>query len=146
MKASQATKMLELGLSRLGEQYDLGADVPLDDKDWHGPWDCAEFTSWLVYQVMGEKIGCVDNDAPVGKLEPYSMAWYRDAQASSSKITIEDAKETKGAFLVRREVNGKRGHVAMSDGEGRTIEAMGAATGVARGNIAGRVWHVAFIP
>lgn len=138
-------KMIELAESRIGEVFDLGADVPLNDPNWHGPWDCAEFTSWIVYQVLGLTFGCADNGASIGKLEPYSMSWYRDAMTSPNKISISTAKTTKGAFLVRKEEHGKRGHVAMSDGAGGTIEAHSADRGVMKGSIDGRKWHVAVI-
>ena len=36
---------------------------------------------------------------------------------------------------------GKMGHIAISDGEGGTVEAAGTNLGVRRGKIEGRLWH-----
>ena len=35
----------------LDEPYKYGANVPFEDPNYKGPWDCAEFCSWVVYQV-----------------------------------------------------------------------------------------------
>lgn len=142
--ASLGDMFLDLAATRLGEEYDLGANVPLDDEGWHGPWDCAEFASWVVYQVSGRVFGCVDNNVPISQLEPYSGAWYDDARASANQLSIARASETPGAILIRKARPGKIGHVALSDGSGGTIEAAGAALGVCRRDISGRVWDAAF--
>ena len=119
-----------------------GADIPLDSKKYAGPWDCAEFASWLVYQISGQVIGCTNNKSPIKKVEPYSGAWARDAEASNTKITPTQAIQTRGAILVHKPNNDKPGHVSISRGDGTTIEAMDTAHGVAVGKIAGRKWNV----
>lgn len=131
-------------LKHIGETYILGADVPFDDPNYKGPWDCAEFASWVVYKVSGIIIGCVDNEASIKKLEPYSGGWYKDASTSTSKISIAAAKSVRGCVVVRKPVEGVVGHVAFSDGEGGTVEAMSSARDVTKDKIDGRKWHVAF--
>ena len=46
--------------------------------------------------------------------------------------------------VYRKPRPGKTGHVAISKGDGTTIEAMDTAHGVAVGKIAGRKWDVCF--
>lgn len=55
------TELLTLGNEHVGEPYILGAQVPKDDAGWKGPWDCAEFASWIVFQVSGKLYGCNNN-------------------------------------------------------------------------------------
>jgi cell wall-associated NlpC family hydrolase len=135
-----ADAMIALAMAHLGEDYDFGADVPLDNGAWRGPWDCAEFASWLVYQMTGTVMGCTNNAAPLKTAEPYSGAWARDAEASARQVPLEKAGSTRGAVLVRKPRQGKIGHVAISRGDGTTIEAMDTNHGVAVGKIAGRKW------
>ena len=140
---SLATQMIALAETRIGEEYDWGADVDIDDEDWHGPWDCAEFTTWLYYQTTGKVFGCIDNEAAIKNLEPYSQSWLRDAKVSDKSVSISSAAKTPGAFLVRKKRPGKPGHVAMSVGDGTTIEAKSAADGVTHDVIENRVWDAA---
>ena len=139
-----ADELVTLAMQHVGEKYDWGADVPLEKKNYSGPWDCAEFASWLVYQISGQIIGCTDNKAPLKKVEPYSGAWARDAELSTTKITLAQAALVRGAVLVRKPKNEKPGHVSISRGDGTTIEAMDTTHGVAVGKIAGRKWDVCF--
>jgi N-acetylmuramoyl-L-alanine amidase len=44
-------QLLALAETRIGEKY-VNVQVPKDNPKWHGPWDCAEFASWLVYQEV----------------------------------------------------------------------------------------------
>jgi N-acetylmuramoyl-L-alanine amidase len=135
-------EILRLAESRLGEKY-LNVLVPKDNPQWHGPWDCAEFASWVVYQVTGQLYGCTDNTAPPAAAEAYSGAWSRDAARGVLRnVTRADANVLAGAFLIRKPpMPGKMGHVAISNGEGKVIEAAGMGLGVRRGSIEGRLWH-----
>jgi hypothetical protein len=56
-------QLLALAETRLGEKY-VNVQVPKDNRNWHGPWDCAEFASWLVISGVGKLYGCID-DAPI---------------------------------------------------------------------------------
>lgn len=134
--------LLKLAETRLGEKY-VNVLVPKDNPNWHGPWDCAEYASWVVYQKIGKLIGCVDNAGNPALTESYSGAWVRDAQNGTlTTTTKETANNTPGVILVRRPpMPGKMGHVAISDGNGKTVEAAGVGLGVRRDKVEGRLWH-----
>jgi cell wall-associated NlpC family hydrolase len=130
--------ILALAERHLGETYVFGASANFQDPNFAGPWDCADFTSWVLYQATGLVFGCTDDAAPTKKLEPFSGAWLADTKAKGQEIPVASAKKVPGAFFIRKAKGGKPGHVAVSDGQGKTIEAMGAAFGVARGKVDGR--------
>jgi hypothetical protein len=46
--------------------------VPKNNANWHGPWDCAEFMSWIVFQGAGILYGCVDDNANPASVEAYT--------------------------------------------------------------------------
>ena len=75
-------QLLALAETRIGEKY-VNVQVPKDNRKWHGPWDCAEFASWLVYQGTGKLYGCIDNAADPAVADAYSGAWVRDALAAT---------------------------------------------------------------
>jgi hypothetical protein len=125
-----AEHILEIGSSRLNQKYILGANVPLDNPNWSGPWDCAEFASWCVYQAFGVLFG-TGPSKNVAKAEPYSGFWADDAKKFGRIIAWQDALRIPGAVLIRAPKPGKIGHVAFAMGDGdRTLEARGAAFGV----------------
>lgn len=134
--------LLALAESRLGETY-LNKHVPKDDPEWHGPWDCAELGSWVVYQAVGRLYGCASNDGDPAKVEAYTGWWVRDCgDGTLPLVTREDANVMPGVILVRRPPSkGMMGHLAISDGRGGTVEAAGLNLGVRRGEIEGRQWH-----
>ena len=74
--------LVKLGDRHRGEAYVLGAFAPKDNPNWRGPWDCAEFASWLTFQCAGVLVGCVDNSKSPSLADAYSGAWMRDAAAS----------------------------------------------------------------
>lgn len=140
--------LLALAETRLGEKY-VNIVVPKDNKNWHGPWDCAEFASWTVYQVVGKLYGCTNNADKPSVADAYSGAWVRDARNNTIKASsVEEALNTAGVILIRKPpAPGRMGHVAISDGFGKTVEAAGSKLGVIRGKVQGRVWdYVAKIP
>lgn len=129
----------------LGEDYDHGL-VPKDKKDHKGPWDCAEFASWLVYQEGEVIYGCSGGDLPPARQDAYTGFWQRDVREKGERISVEEAAATKGAFLLRYPpVGGEMGHIAVSDGAGGTVEARGKAYGVVRGEVAGRHWDTGIL-
>ncbi|MDL2402534.1 peptidoglycan-binding protein [Rhizobium mayense] len=136
-------EILKNAADHLGEKYVLGAHAPLANASWHGPWDCAEYCSWLAYQTYGIIFGCGSND--LEHADPYSGYWANEAQSSSRQVPVSVATGTPGAFLIRKPVNSpiKRiGHVAIAIGDGRVYEAAGAQYGVRIGPIAGRRWDL----
>ena len=140
--------LLKLAETRIKEKY-LNVLVPKDNPNWHGPWDCAEFASWVVYQHTKKLYGCTDNAGNPSTIESYSGAWVRDV-VNGTLITTDQAATniTPGVILIRRPpMAGKMGHIAISDGEGGTVEAAGTGLGVRRGVVEGREWHFyALIP
>ena len=57
--------------AHVGQQYRHGV-VPKDDPNWKGPWDCAEFASWLVFQEGQLVYGCTDPKAAPGSADAYT--------------------------------------------------------------------------
>jgi hypothetical protein len=55
--------MLERARQHIGEDY-VNVLVPKNNPNWRGPWDCAEFMSWLVYQEARILYGCIDDNSP----------------------------------------------------------------------------------
>ncbi len=133
-------RLLELALPHVGEAY-VNVQVPKDNANWKGPWDCAEFMSWLVFQASGILYGCISNAAKPAVADAYTGAWKRDSLALGIRISVAQAAATVGAMVLRYPPHdGAMGHIALSDGTGGTVEAMGTNDGVARGRIAGRRW------
>ena len=133
-------QIFELALKHVGEKYVLGAMVPKNDKDYEGPWDCAEFASWLVFQVSGKLYGCANNAGNPQGADAYSGFWARDAVKLGKKITLEEAAVTPGAMVVRIAGHDLIGHVVVSDGYGRTVEAHSTKTGVIVSSLNHRRW------
>lgn len=133
-------KMLNLAITRIGERY-VNICVPKNNSNWHGPWDCAEFMSWLVYQTKGFLYGCVDNSGNPATVEAYTGAWKHDSQKLGTRVPVAKAAGTVGGILLRYPPSpGSMGHIVVCDGIGGTVEAMGKAYGVRRGKVTGRVW------
>jgi hypothetical protein len=92
--------LLRRAREHIGEKY-VNVLVPKDDPDWHGPWDCAEFMSWLVYQETGRLYGCLDDNAPPGRADAYTGAWKTDVVRLRAFEPGEDAggKERGGRAM-----------------------------------------------
>jgi N-acetylmuramoyl-L-alanine amidase len=145
---STGKEILTLAETRLGEKYQNG-HVPKDNPNWHGPWDCAELAAWVVYQVTGQLYGCLSNSARPAMADAYSGSWARDVDNGTLlKTTRATANNTPGVILIRKPPYGEQmGHIAISDGKGRTVEAAGKRLGVCRRKVEGRDWdYFALIP
>lgn len=122
--------ILEVGRGKVGQKYVLGANVPLNNAAWTGPWDCAEFASWCAYQAYGLVFGA-GRPARIGDAEPYSGHWHAEAGKYGTVIGWREALKIPGAVLIRKPATGLIGHVALSLGDGdRTLEARSAKQGV----------------
>lgn len=133
--------LVKLAIPHIGETYVFGANVPKNNAGWTGPWDCAEFVSWMVYQAAGILYGCASDDSDPATADAFTGYWARDAQKMGQKVTVAVAARTPGAAIMRLAVpNGLGGHIVISDGTGRTIEAHSSADGVIRGSLANRRW------
>lgn len=139
------TNILDLAASRIGQRYVLGSMVPKNIANYHGPWDCAEFCSWLIYQTTGKLYGCLNNAADPGKADAYTGFWKRDADKLGRIVAVSTAAATPGAFLLRYSGNGVTGHVVMTSGKGGTLEAHSSKDGVIRSHVAGRRWDIGIL-
>lgn len=120
----KSRELLNAASKHIGEKYVLGAIVAMTNKNFKGPWDCAEFITYVTYQVTGVLYG-------FRKPEAYTGYWAEDVENKKvTKVSIEKTINTVGAILLRKPKQGLIGHIAFSDGKGGTIEARGKAYGV----------------
>jgi Putative peptidoglycan binding domain len=133
--------IIAVATPHLGERYHLGARAPLTNPAHKGPWDCAEFASWCAYRTYGIVFGCFGQNPATA--DPYSGKWFDDAVAAGTLTSVSSALGTAGAFLLRKpgDFNIGIGHVAISLGDGRTVEARSAQYGVlVAGGASHRPW------
>lgn len=140
-----AQAVIRLAKAHVGEKYVLGAKVPKGNPEWTGPWDCAEFTSWLVYQATESLFGCKPKSDGPDVADAYTGFWMEDAKKANGLISIAEAAATAGAFLLRVPEGGANGHVVLSTGDGGTIEAHSTKRGVIEGKVDGRRWHTGVV-
>ncbi|HEV7715517.1 MAG TPA: peptidoglycan-binding domain-containing protein, partial [Steroidobacteraceae bacterium] len=133
-----------LAIKHVDEPYVLGARAPMANPKWKGPWDCAEFASWCLYQATGVLFGVMPRNNPV-TADAFSGFWADQAREANAVVPIEVAARTVGAFVVRKPAVGKIGHIVISDGRGGTIEAHSSKRGVIRSTLAERRWDLGVI-
>lgn len=132
--------IVKIAQRHVGERYE-NVLVPKNNPKWSGPWDCAEFASWCVYQVGGFLYGCTDNGGDPASTESYTGAWARDAKKLGQMVSVEKAAAIAGAFVLRVPPNpGSMGHIAICDGAGGTVEAHSKKRGVTTDRVSGRTW------
>jgi len=133
-------EILSLARQHLGEPYILGSQVPKNDASWHGPWDCAEFVTWVVFQISGKLYGCNNNLGNPALADAYTGYWRDNAEKTGKIITIQQAIRTPGAAILRVPAIGLSGHIVISDGQGGTVEAHSHVDGVIKSVVNGRRW------
>jgi hypothetical protein len=132
--------MLALARQHIGEKY-VNVLVPKNNPNWHGPWDCAEFMSWLVFQDAGILYGCVDDKAAPAVADAYTGAWQTDSAKLGQRVPVAQAAATVGGMVLRYPPQpGTMGHIAICDGTGGTVEAKGTDFGVVADTVHGRRW------
>lgn len=137
--------MVELARQHVGEDY-RNVLVPKNNANWRGPWDCAEFMSWLVFQEAGFLYGCFDSEADPALVEAYTGAWKTDSANRGIRIPAEQAAAIEGGFLLRfPPAPGRMGHIAICDGQGGTVEAKSRLEGVVADTVRGRVWDTGIL-
>jgi hypothetical protein len=116
--------VIDIAKNHLGEEYFYGEVLTKADynqEGYAGPWDCAEFVSWCVYQAYGMEIGFrKDND---NSWSAWTKYWSDDASAQQKLSFVEDFEEAKkipGAIIFK---DPPSGHVAISMGDGKLIHA-----------------------
>lgn len=137
--------MLKRAREHIGEQY-VNVQVPKDDAGYEGPWDCAEFISWLIFQEGHMLYGCVDDSAPPAKADAYTGAFKTDLARLGKQVSVDEAASTIGGILLRYPPGpGKMGHIALCDGKGGTVEAKGARYGVVADTVHDRHWDAGIL-
>lgn len=118
---SDVEKFIRIAKAQIGKPYQWGASGP-------GSFDC----SGLV-QYSAKRVGFGFVHKPVTSL--YSLC-----RTKGRLISVAEATRTRGALLIRVGKGGTN-HVAISLGNGTTMEAMGRAYGCRIGRAAGRSWN-----
>lgn len=136
---STGKKIVDLALQHIGEKYVFGARAPMANPDWKGPWDCAEFASWCVYNATGILYGVEPQDNPI-LADAYTGFWDEQAYEDDALIAVEEAARIPGSIILRVPSSMRTGHIVISDGRGGTIEAMSTNAGVVTSELTGRRW------
>ncbi|WP_051386864.1 peptidoglycan-binding domain-containing protein [Bradyrhizobium sp. ARR65] len=144
-KGPSGAGLLKRAREHIGEPY-ANVLVPKDNPNWQGPWDCAEFVSWLVYQEAQKLYGCINDTAPPATADAYTGAWKTDLERFGRRVSVEEAAGTVGGIVLRYPpAAGKMGHIALCDGNGGTVEAKGRRYGVVADTVHGRVWDAGIL-
>lgn len=136
--------ILALSRKHIGEKYILGARTPMANAEWKGPWDCAEFVSWCVYQATGILFGVEPRNDPV-KADAFTGYWGDQARQTGAVIPVNHAARISGACVLRMPQSGRVGHIILSDGMGGTVEAHSSARGVIADSLGGRRWDMGIL-
>lgn len=137
--AKTATRITTIAKQHLNEPYVLGARAPLGNRDWTGPWDCAEFASWCLYQATGIIYGAKPGSSPM-LADAYTGYWAEHAERDDARVSVEEAVRIPGAMLLRVPGTRRTGHIAISDGKGGTLEAHSSKRGVIAHTAGNRRW------
>jgi len=135
--------IVKVALEHVGEEYVLGTVVPKNDSAWGGPWDCAEFVSWCVYQTAKVLYGCEDDQGNPATADAFTGFWGRDARTIGNQISVAAAARIAGAAVLR--LGPKMGHIVISDGQGGTVEAHSTNSGVIRHTLSERRWDMGIL-
>jgi cell wall-associated NlpC family hydrolase len=109
-------RFLDAAVAQAGDRYVYGAEANLHDPN-PTAFDCSELTQWAAAQAGVE--------IPDG-----AAAQYDALRTHGQEITVDQALRTPGALLFHADQSGYVGHVAISLGDGRTIEARNSRLGV----------------
>lgn len=132
--APHARAILALAQQEAGDRYVYGAEVDPHDPNPPGPFDCSELVQWAC------SIAGVSPTVPDG-----SAAQLAHCRTHGTLVPVSDGIWTPGALLFMQTSTER--HVALSRGNGSTIEARGRAYGVGNFPASGRPWtHAARIP
>ncbi|WP_199819812.1 NlpC/P60 family protein [Streptomyces sp. NRRL S-118] len=117
----KVARFVEAALAQNGDRYVYGAEARLDAED-PTAFDCSELVEWAAHQA-----GLSITDGALGQ--------FRQLHDAGTTMSVEEAVRTRGALLfsfssdpVTGEPTGQ--HVAISLGDGHTIEALNSRAGV----------------
>ncbi len=132
-------KFIDLALEQNGDRYVMSHEVSLDDPN-PGTFDCSELVEWAAKQV-----GVDFTDG--------SWLQYLDLKQRDALMPVDEALRTPGALLFSFSEEPQPGsgrpsqaHVAISLGDGRTIEARGSEYGVGIFEAGDRFEYAGMIP
>ena len=145
MSAMIGLEILNKAEQHVGEKYFFGVSVPKNNPNWHGPWDCAEFASWCVFQASNILYGCDNDRGDPSVADAYTGYWKRDVETLGQIITVQQAAATPGALVLRFPQPNGTGHIVFSDGRGGTVEAHSTNSGVIRSQLANRRWDAGIL-
>jgi len=132
-------KFLDVARAQIGDRYVFGAETKLNDPDPE-VFDCSELTQWAAHQA--------GVDIPDG-----ATAQYLSLKKKGMLISVEEAKKTPGALLFSFDREPRAGdgrtpgaHVAISLGDGHTVEASNPRSGVREATAGNRFEFAAVLP
>ncbi|MEM6664563.1 MAG: hypothetical protein AAF666_20560 [Pseudomonadota bacterium] len=142
-----ADAFVRLLQSKMGQPYIFGARVPKDIREWLGPWDCAEFIAWGLFQSLGNRFWhLLPHRVMLGTT--YNSKTYSNFSKAENNVRFRDALAAQIATHLRRlqsnpaivsrvrdaemisrtpgliGVDWSGRHVLATAGNGRTIEAV----------------------
>ncbi|MEO3815972.1 transglycosylase SLT domain-containing protein [Plantactinospora sp. B24E8] len=132
-------RFLEAARNQIGDQYVFGAEARLKDSD-PDTFDCSELVQWAAHQA-----GVTITDG--------ATAQYLELKRRGLLIPVEQAKKTPGALLFHFDREPRPGdgrtpgaHVAISLGNGRTVEAQNPVNDVGEFKAGNRFTYAALMP
>jgi N-acetylmuramoyl-L-alanine amidase len=137
--AKNMSDVLSFAKKYIGSPYVFGVVVPKSTPNYKGSFDCAEFVAYTIAQVLG--VG----DYGVRNGDAYTGFFQVDAKNKGIVISVKDAASIPGAILLRFPAVGAIGHIAFSQGNGKTIEAHSTKYGVIESKVDGRRWDVGVV-
>jgi hypothetical protein len=118
---TRADAFVDAALRQAGDRYIYGVETHLNDPNPKA-FDCSELVQWAAHQAGVE-------------VQDGAVYQYREMRDHGSLMPVDQALHTKGALLFYfntdpNSTDPPHAHVAISLGDGRTIEARGHAYGV----------------
>jgi cell wall-associated NlpC family hydrolase len=130
--APTATEFVNTALSQVGKPYAYGAEAAPSNPN-PSSFDCSELVQWAANRVG------------LSSFPDGSGPQYAYCRQKGTLIDVSRAEHIKGALLFMG-VAGSQ-HVAISLGDGRTVEARGTAYGTGEFSASGRNWSgAALVP
>src|SRR2546428_12989405 len=86
-------RILQLGRRHIGESYILGSLAPKNNPRWTGPWDCAEFASWLVFQAAQGLYGFASDSNDPASADANTGDWAPDAGRLGGGVSVGPAAQ-----------------------------------------------------